>query len=83
MPLVEQPAYLDQLGQAELRLGDTRLARQYWGELAVLQPENLQVLLTLFDLAIDGADEDEASTPDRSDFQIREPGSEGDSQGQG
>ena len=82
VPVAEQPAYLDQLGQAELRLGDTRLARQYWGELAVLQPENLQVLLTLFDLAIDGGDEAEANSLIDRIFKVENPRIEGDSQGQ-
>ena len=57
----ELPSFLDQLAQAELRLGQPALARQYWNELAKLPPPNLQVLLTLFDLSLEMGDRDEAS----------------------
>jgi tetratricopeptide (TPR) repeat protein len=57
----ELPSFLDQLAQAELRLGQPALARQYWNELAKLPPPNLQVLLTLFDLSLEMGDKDEAS----------------------
>ena len=37
------------------------LARQYWRELAALQPDNLRVRLGLFDLALEAGDQDDAA----------------------
>ncbi len=76
VPVADRPAFLDQLGAAAMRLGRPDQARQYWRELAALQPENLQVRLGLFDLAIQAGDRDE---PARLVDEIRkiegEPGS--------
>jgi tetratricopeptide (TPR) repeat protein len=55
----EQSAYLEQLARTELRLGAPEQARRYWGELAALQPESVQVLLDLFELAREAGDQAE------------------------
>ena len=54
------PAFLERLATVELRLGNPTLARQYWGELATLQPHNVRVLLGLFNLAVGVADHADA-----------------------
>ncbi|MFI5457357.1 MAG: tetratricopeptide repeat protein [Isosphaerales bacterium] len=61
IPAADQLAFLDQLARTEIRLRELPLARQYWRELAVLQPNNLRVLLGLFDLAMEAADHADAS----------------------
>lgn len=53
VPPAQQPVYLERIAGAELRLGEPRLARQHLGELAALQPANLQVLRSLFELAME------------------------------
>ena len=60
VPAPDRPALLDRLAVTELRLHEPALARQHWGELASLQPENIQVRLSLFDLAIEAGDQDGA-----------------------
>ncbi len=57
----DRPAFLDRLARVEIQLGDPRLARQYWRELAALQPENLGVRLRLFDLALAAGDHADAA----------------------
>ena len=52
IPAADRPAFLDRLAVAEIRLGESDLARQYCRELAALQPDNLGVRLGLFDLAM-------------------------------
>jgi tetratricopeptide (TPR) repeat protein len=56
----ELPVYLDRLGQAMLRLVDTAEAKKYWSELAKAAPKNLQVLASLFQLALESGDQAEA-----------------------
>ena len=46
---------LDRLAVVELRLGFSKLARQYWSELAERQPENLLVRAAIFDLRCERA----------------------------
>jgi tetratricopeptide (TPR) repeat protein len=60
LPAADRPALLDQLGSAEIRLGQSKLARQYWRELADLQPDNVAVRFGLFDLALAAGDHDDA-----------------------
>ena len=57
----DRPVFLDRLGAAESRLGELTLGRQYWRELAALQPDNLGVRLGLFDLALAAGDQDAAA----------------------
>ena len=45
IPAADRPAFLDQLAVTEIRLGELALARQYWRELASLQPDNFRVRL--------------------------------------
>ena len=52
----DQPAFLDRLAAVELRLGEPVLAREHLRELALLQPANIQVLISLFDVALQTAD---------------------------
>jgi cellulose synthase operon protein C len=52
----DRPAFLDQLGSTEIRLGELKLGREHWRELAALQPDNLDVRLGLFDLALRAGD---------------------------
>jgi tetratricopeptide (TPR) repeat protein len=59
VPAADRPDLLDRLGVAAIRLGRPDLARQYWRELADLQPENAAVRLGLFDLALLAGDRDE------------------------
>ena len=56
VPAADRPALLERLGTVATRLGDLGLARQYWGELAVLQQKNVAVRLGLFDLALAAGD---------------------------
>jgi tetratricopeptide (TPR) repeat protein len=55
----EEFAFLEQLARTELQLGAPERARQHWAELAALQPENLPVLLDLFELAREADDQAE------------------------
>src|SRR5271157_3687595 len=50
------PQFLDQLAQTELRLREPALARQYWNELLKLQPANVEVFMSQFELAMQTAD---------------------------
>jgi len=52
----DRPALLERLGSVEIRLGELNLGRQYWRELAALQPDKLRVRLGLFDLAVAAGD---------------------------
>jgi len=61
IPAADRPAFLDRLGSAAIRLGELNLARQYWRELAALQPDNLRVRLGLFDLAARAGDQSDAA----------------------
>ena len=61
VPAADRPALLDRLAVTELRLHEPALARQHWGELASLQPENIRVRLSLFDLAIEAGEQDGAA----------------------
>ncbi len=61
LPPSDRQVLLDRLGATELRLGEPTLARQYWRELAVLQPRNINVHLSLFDLALTAGDRDDAA----------------------
>ena len=56
IPAAHRPAFLDRLAMTEIRLREPALARQYYGELAALEPDNLRVRLVLFDLAIEAGD---------------------------
>jgi tetratricopeptide (TPR) repeat protein len=57
MPKGDRPAFLNLLALTELRLGELALARQYWSEVAELEPTNIMVLLALFDLALEQGDQ--------------------------
>ncbi len=61
LPAEYRPMFLHRLGSAELRLGQSDLARQFWRELAALQPDNLDVRLELIDLAIMAGDDADAA----------------------
>ena len=56
IPAVDRPAYLDRLAMTEVRLREPALAREYYGELAALERDNLLVRLRMFDLAIEAGD---------------------------
>ena len=62
IPAAGRPAFLDRLAMTEIRLRELALARQHWRELASLQPDNFRVRLSLFDLAIEAGDQDDAAT---------------------
>jgi predicted Zn-dependent protease len=53
--------FLDQLALVELQRGAIDLARQYWRELAVLEPDNLGVRARLVDLALAAGDRTDAA----------------------
>jgi len=55
-----QPAFLDRLATAEIRLGEPGAAREHLRELAGLQPANVQALLGLFNLALQAGDRTDA-----------------------
>ncbi len=61
LPPSDLPGFLDRLAFTELRLREPAKAREYWREQAALDPENLRLLLGLFNLAIDAADSADAS----------------------
>src|SRR5271165_2508952 len=61
IPAADRPAFLDRLALTEIRLRELALARQYWRELASLQPDNFRVRLGLFDLAVEAGDQDAAA----------------------
>ena len=61
IPDADRPSYLERLATVEARLGNLKLARDYWSELAALQPENVRVLLGLFSLAMEAADHADAA----------------------
>ena len=56
IPAALQPAFLERLAAVEIRLGEPALAREHLRELAELRPANVQVLLSLFDVALQTAD---------------------------
>jgi tetratricopeptide (TPR) repeat protein len=56
LPRADQPAFLEPLAVAAFRLGAIPLARESLRKLLVLQPDNLQVLLGLLDLAVEADD---------------------------
>src|SRR5262249_47786122 len=60
VPETERPAVLDRLGAVAIRLGELGPARQYWRELATLQPRNVTVRRGLFELALAAGDRDAA-----------------------
>ena len=60
LPPADQPAFLEPLARAAYRLGELPLARQSLRELLGLQPDNLQVMMGLFDLALEAGDPAEA-----------------------
>ena len=61
VPAADRPALLDRLAVVELRLGQLDMARKYWRALAALEPENLAVRLSLFDVALTAGDRDDAA----------------------
>jgi predicted Zn-dependent protease len=61
LPAADQPQYLEPLAQAAYRLGELALARQSLRELLDLQSDNLQVMMELYDLALEANDLKEAS----------------------
>src|SRR4029077_4183873 len=61
VPAADRPAFLERLGSAEIRLGESKLGRQYWRELAALQPDNIRVLLGLFELALVAVEHSDAA----------------------
>jgi cellulose synthase operon protein C len=56
LPAAERPAFLEPLARAAQRLGDVPLARRFWRELLALQPQNIQYMTPLLDLAADAGD---------------------------
>jgi tetratricopeptide (TPR) repeat protein/predicted TPR repeat methyltransferase len=61
VPAADRPALLERLGSVAIRLRELNQARQYGRELADLQPEDLRIRLTLFDLAREAGDHDGAA----------------------
>jgi predicted Zn-dependent protease len=57
LPVRDRPAFLDRLAVVESHLGEPDRAREHLRELAGLQPINVQVLMGLFDLAMQAADQ--------------------------
>jgi tetratricopeptide (TPR) repeat protein len=60
VPAAVRPAFLERLASAEIALGEPARAREHLRELAGLQSDNLQVLMALFDLASEAADDADA-----------------------
>ena len=52
----DRPAFLDELGMALYRLGDSARSTKLWRELLTLQPDNLEVLRRLASAAIGTGD---------------------------
>jgi tetratricopeptide (TPR) repeat protein len=50
------PVFLDRLAAVEIRLGQPHLARDHLRELVDLRPASIQVLMSLFDVALQTAD---------------------------
>ena len=61
LPAADQPRFLDRLATAGIRLNEPALARQHLRELSAIQPDNIRVLMSRFDLALAANDEAEAS----------------------
>jgi tetratricopeptide (TPR) repeat protein len=61
LPPADQPAFLESMARGAYRLDDLPLARDCLRELMVLQPDNLQVMIGLFDLALKADDQTEAA----------------------
>jgi tetratricopeptide (TPR) repeat protein len=57
----DQPAFLEALAGGAIRLREIPLAREYLRDRLVLQPDNLQVMMGLFDLVLEANDLAEAS----------------------
>ena len=51
-----EPAFLDRLAAVEIQLGEPALAREHLRELAKLQPNSVQTLMSLFDCSVQTAD---------------------------
>lgn len=60
LPPANQPAFLEPLARAAYRLGELPLARQSLRDLLGLQPDNLEVMMGLYDLALKANDPAEA-----------------------
>ena len=60
LPPADQPAFLELLARAAYRLGELPLARKSLRELLGLQPDNLEVMMGLYDLALEANDLAEA-----------------------
>ena len=56
LPAGEQPLALNELASSFYRLGDLARAAQLWGQLSKLEPQNLEVLSRLADLALGAND---------------------------
>jgi predicted Zn-dependent protease len=61
LPAAQRPVFLDRVASVELLFGQPVLARQYWRELAELEPSNLGVRLKLVDLALAAGDQADAA----------------------
>ena len=62
IPQADKPTFLDRLVSIEGQLRELDLARQYGRELAELQPADINVRLTLFELAKEAGDHADAAT---------------------
>ncbi len=56
IPAADRPEFLDRLSLVETRLGERELARQHGRELAALRPEEIDIRLRLFNLALAAGD---------------------------
>ncbi len=62
VPAADQPEFLSRLASVEIQLRELGLARQYGRELAELQPDDVNVRLTLFELAKEEGDQADAAS---------------------
>jgi len=62
IPAADQPAFLGRLASVEVQLRELSLARQHGRELAELQPDDVHVRLTLFDLSLEAGDQGDAAS---------------------
>ncbi|WP_152053756.1 tetratricopeptide repeat protein [Tautonia marina] len=58
-PAEDQPALLEALAVAFLRLGEVEQSRSLWKQLAEAQPDNIRLRMVLIDLALAAAEPDE------------------------
>lgn len=58
-PAEDQPALLEALAVASLRLGEVEQSRSLWKQLAEAQPDNIRIRMILIDLALAAAEPDE------------------------